>query len=207
MPVGFCPGRSSSIVEAALCHYCHPLPAQRSPWLTTQDIGILADIDHSVQNFARGLAIRAGQGTWLMLLTYDGGFVGQGDDGVGVGAAVIGAGAGAAAAFGRVGFFAAGLAGFFAVDGDAGDNSTTTGLGRSLGGSSVDVIASSFSVVGVILTREGLSPLDCGRTRDLVGGGAKAMIARGTRSRRASLSAGQNSKNCLPISSHTIANT
>ncbi|MGB9400976.1 MAG: hypothetical protein WCB69_17525, partial [Pseudolabrys sp.] len=59
----------------------------------------------------------------------------------------IGAGAGAAAAFGSVaGFFAAGLAGFFAVDGDAGENSTTTGLGRGLGGSPVDVIASSFSV-------------------------------------------------------------
>jgi hypothetical protein len=38
------------------------------------------------------------------------------------------------------------LAGFFAVDGDAGENSTTTGLGRGLGGSPVDVIASSFSV-------------------------------------------------------------
>jgi hypothetical protein len=37
------------------------------------------------------------------------------------------------------------LAGFFAVDGDAGENSTTTGLGRSLGGSP---IASSFSVSG-----------------------------------------------------------
>ena len=37
---------------------------------------------------------------------------------------------------------------FFAVDGAAGDNSTTTGLGRSLGGSPVDVIASSLSVSG-----------------------------------------------------------
>ncbi len=32
---------------------------------------------------------------------------------------------------------------------------------------------------GVILTREGLSPLDYDRARNLVGGGAKAMIARG----------------------------
>jgi hypothetical protein len=75
----------------------------------------------------------------LRLLTNSRRNVGQGDDGVGAGAAIIGAGAGAAAAFGRVGFFAAGLAGFFAVDGAPCVKSTTTGLGRSLGGSSVDV--------------------------------------------------------------------
>jgi hypothetical protein len=40
------------------------------------------------------------------------------------------------------------LVDFFAADGDAGDSSTTTGLGRNLGGSPVDVIASSFSASG-----------------------------------------------------------
>jgi hypothetical protein len=45
------------------------------------------------------------------------------------------------------GFFAAGLADFFA-DEAAGVSSTTTGLGRNLGGSPVDVIASSRSVSG-----------------------------------------------------------
>ena len=60
-----------------------------------------------------------------------------------------GGGGGAAVVLGRVaGFFVAGLVDFFAVDGAPGDNSTTTGLGRNLGGSPVDVIASSFSVSG-----------------------------------------------------------
>jgi hypothetical protein len=63
----------------------------------------------------------------------------------------VGAGAAAAAGFGRAaGFLAAGFlaAGFFAVVGDPGVSSTTTGLGRNLGGSPVDVMASSFSVSG-----------------------------------------------------------
>jgi len=46
------------------------------------------------------------------------------------------------------GFFVAGLVDFFAADGAPGDNSTTIGLGRNLGGSPVDVITSSFSVSG-----------------------------------------------------------
>src|SRR6516164_45564 len=61
----------------------------------------------------------------------------------------MGEGGGAAVVFGRVaGFFVADLVDFLAVDGAAGDNSTTTGLGRNLGGSPVDVIVSSFSVSG-----------------------------------------------------------
>lgn len=80
-----------------------------------------------------------------------GGFVGQGD-GACAGAAVIGVGAGAAAVAGlgrAAGFFAAGfLAGFFAAGGDPGVSSTTTGLGRNLGGSPVVWITSSFSVSG-----------------------------------------------------------
>jgi len=68
------------------------------------------------------------------------------------GAAVIGAGVGAIAAAGcgrEAGFLAAGFlgAGFFVAAG-AGVSSTTTGLGRNLGGSPVAVIASSFSVSG-----------------------------------------------------------
>jgi hypothetical protein len=57
----------------------------------------------------------------------------------------------AAAGFGRAaGFLAAGFfgAGFFATEGPAGVSSTTTGLGRNLGGSPVAVIASSLSVSG-----------------------------------------------------------
>jgi hypothetical protein len=78
-----------------------------------------------------------------------GGFVGQGD-GACAGAAVIGVGAGAAAAAGlAAGFFAAGfLAGFFAAGADPGVSSTTTGLGRNLGGSPVVWITSSLSVSG-----------------------------------------------------------
>ena len=59
----------------------------------------------------------------------------------------MGAGGGAAIVFGRVAGFFVALVDFF-VDGAPGDNSTTTGLGRNLGGSPVDVIASSFSVSG-----------------------------------------------------------
>jgi len=78
-----------------------------------------------------------------------GGFVGQGDDGACAGAAVMGGGGGAAVVFGAApGFFAGLVDFFFVVDGVAGDNSTTTGFGRSLGGSPVDVIASSLSVSG-----------------------------------------------------------
>jgi len=47
-----------------------------------------------------------------------------------------------------VGFLAAGLAAFFADEGAAGVSSTTTGFGRNLGGSPVDVIASRRSVSG-----------------------------------------------------------
>jgi hypothetical protein len=43
------------------------------------------------------------------------------------------------------GFFGAG---FFATEGPPGVSSTTTGLGRNLGGSPVAVIASSLSVSG-----------------------------------------------------------
>jgi hypothetical protein len=61
----------------------------------------------------------------------------------------MGGGGGAADVFGAAaGFLATGLVDFFFADGAAGDNSTTTGLGRNLGGSPVDVIASSFSVSG-----------------------------------------------------------
>ena len=61
----------------------------------------------------------------------------------------MGAGGGAAVVFGRVAdFFVVDLVDFLAVDGAAGDNSTTTGFGRNLGGSPVDVIVSSFSVSG-----------------------------------------------------------
>jgi hypothetical protein len=63
----------------------------------------------------------------------------------------MGAGAAAAAGFGRAaGFLAAGFfgAGFFATEGPAAVSSTTTGLGRNLGGSPVAVIASSLSVSG-----------------------------------------------------------
>ena len=56
---------------------------------------------------------------------------------------------GAAVVFGAAAGFFAGLVDFFfVVDGVAGDNSTTTGFGRSLGGSPVDVVASSLSVSG-----------------------------------------------------------
>jgi hypothetical protein len=61
----------------------------------------------------------------------------------------MGAGAAAAAGFGRAaGILATGFldAGFFAEAGAAGVSSTTTGLGRNLGGSPVAVIASSLSV-------------------------------------------------------------
>jgi len=58
-------------------------------------------------------------------------------------------GGGAAVVVGRAaGFLVASLLDFFAVDGVAGDKSTTTGLGRNRGGSPVDVIVSSFSVSG-----------------------------------------------------------
>jgi len=79
-----------------------------------------------------------------------GGFVGQGDCACGAGDAVIGAGAGVAAAgLGCAARFAGGFfAGFFAVDGAAGESSTTTGLGRSLVGSPVVWITSSLSVSG-----------------------------------------------------------
>jgi hypothetical protein len=62
----------------------------------------------------------------------------------------MGAGAAAAAGFGRAAGLAAGFfdAGFFAAEGPAGVSSTTTGLGRNLGGSPVAVIASSLSVSG-----------------------------------------------------------
>jgi len=79
-----------------------------------------------------------------------GGFVGQGAAAC-AGAAGAGAGAGAAATgFFAAGFFAAGFfaGGFFATGGAPGVSSTTTGFGRSLGGSPVAVIASSFSVSG-----------------------------------------------------------
>ena len=68
-----------------------------------------------------------------------GGFVGQGDCACGAGDAVIGAGAGATAAgLDCAARFAGGFfAGFFAVDGAAGESSTTTGLGRNLVGSPV----------------------------------------------------------------------
>ena len=82
------------------------------------DIGILADIGHGVQQAPYREPIISGQ----TLLTEQ---------------------------WWRVaGFFAVGLAGFFADDGDAGVSSTTTGLGRNLGGSPVDVIASRRSVSG-----------------------------------------------------------
>jgi hypothetical protein len=61
----------------------------------------------------------------------------------------MGGGGGAAEVLGgAAGFFAGLVDFFFVVDGTAGDNSTTTGFGRSLGGSPVDVIASSLSVSG-----------------------------------------------------------
>jgi hypothetical protein len=114
-------------------------------------VRILADISHTVQQTLARIRV-TGAVRFDAARNYcraGGGFVGQGD-GACAGAAVIGAGAGAAAAVGRAaGFFAAGfLAGFFAPGAEPGVSSTTTGLGRSLGGSPVVWITSSLSVPG-----------------------------------------------------------
>jgi hypothetical protein len=116
-------------------------------------VRILADISHTVQQTLARIRVM-GRFQIDAARNYcrtGGGFVGQGD-GACAGAAVIGVGAGAAAVAGlgrAAGFFAAGfLAGFFAAGGDPGVSSTTTGLGRNLGGSPVVWITSSFSVSG-----------------------------------------------------------
>jgi hypothetical protein len=111
------------------------------------DIGILADIDHSVQQAGARTARQVKSEGRKHYCRIGGGVVGQGDEGAWAGAAVIGAAAGAAAGLGRVaGFLAVGLAGFFAAGGPPGVSSTRTGLGRNLGGSPIDVIISSRSV-------------------------------------------------------------
>jgi phosphoglycolate phosphatase len=48
-----------------------------------------------------------------------------------------------------------------------------------LDGTLIDTAPVLVETLNVILTREGLSPLAYNRARNLVGGGAKAMIARG----------------------------
>ena len=48
-----------------------------------------------------------------------------------------------------------------------------------LDGTLIDTAPDLVATLNVILTREGLSPLAYDLARNLVGGGAKAMIARG----------------------------
>jgi len=129
----------SSVLASRISEFAHPL-----------HIGFLADNGHSVQQL-RTCTLRGAvklNARWRYCRA-GGGFVGQGAAAC-EGAAVIGAGAAAAAGFFATGFFATGFfaGGFFAAGGPPGVSSTTTGLGRNLGGSPVTVIASSLSVSG-----------------------------------------------------------
>ena len=132
----------SSVLTSRLSEFAHAL-----------HIGILADNGYSVQQ-SRTCVLRDAvkmNAQQRYCRAGGGGFVGQGAAAC-AGAAGAGAGAGTAAAAGffAAGFFAAGFfaGGFFAPGGAPGVSSTTTGFGRSLGGSPVAVIASSFSVSG-----------------------------------------------------------
>src|SRR5215471_8660254 len=75
-----------------------------------------------------------------------------------------------------------------------------------LDGALIDTAPDLVATPNIILTREGLSLLAYEATRNLVGGGAKAMIARGLEAEGRSVRR-RGSKNCLRISSRIGART
>ena len=74
-----------------------------------------------------------------------------------------------------------------------------------LDGTLVDTAPDLVETLNVIFAREGLKPLPFAAARNLVGGGAKAMIARGIR-QKASFFPRLNWSRCLPTSICTIPN-
>jgi hypothetical protein len=114
--------------------------------ITPVHIGILTDIDHSVQEPGAFSLSARGQNdqNWARLersYCRTGGVVGQGEAACAGIAEVVEEGVAAAVGFGRAaGFFAVGLLAGFLVGfdgGGAGLSSTTTGFGVSRGGSPV----------------------------------------------------------------------